>query len=86
MNEYGLSLERTMKKFQEFAEFALKNLNEGLLKPITVSTDILFCILNFTRMFFVTYKHNQDGYVHPEKITKSHIISLLIDPITIHKE
>ncbi|XP_031102456.1 vetispiradiene synthase 3-like [Ipomoea triloba] len=82
MNEYELSLEKTIEKFQELAELALKDLNEGLLKPTPVSEEILLRIVNFARMFFVTYQFNQDGYTHPEKVLKPHIIALLVDPMT----
>lgn len=83
MNEYGVSLEKAMEKFQEMAELGLKDLNEGLLKPTPVPTEILLRIVNLTRVVLVTYQHNQDGYTHPEKVLKPHIIALLVDPIPL---
>lgn len=83
MNENGVSLEKTIEKFQELVEIALKDLNEGILKPTAVPTEILFRILNLARMIYVAYQHNQDGYTHPEKVLKPHIIALLIDPVPL---
>ncbi|KAH0725791.1 hypothetical protein KY290_001620 [Solanum tuberosum] len=45
-----------------------KDVNEGILRSTPMSTDILTCILNLDRINDVTYKHNQDGYTHPEKV------------------
>ncbi|KAJ8530885.1 hypothetical protein K7X08_023766 [Anisodus acutangulus] len=56
-----------MVKFQEMAEMAWKDVNEGILKPAPVSTGILTRILNLARIIDVTYRHNQDGYTHSEK-------------------
>ncbi|XP_031103839.1 vetispiradiene synthase 3-like [Ipomoea triloba] len=77
MKEYSLSLKKTMEKFQELADLALKDLNEGLLQSTPVSTEILLGIFNLTCIIFVTYQHNQDGYTCPEKVLKPHIIALL---------
>ncbi|RAL38911.1 hypothetical protein DM860_015272 [Cuscuta australis] len=83
MNEYGVSLEEALEKFQELAKIALKDLNEGILKPTPVSGDILWRIVNLARIVFVTYQHNQDGYTHPEKVLKPHIIALLVDSVPL---
>ena len=72
-----------MDKFQEKAETAQKDVNEGILRPTPVSAKILTRILNLARIIDVTYKHNQDGYTHPEKVLKPHIIALLVDSIEI---
>ncbi|KAH0783139.1 hypothetical protein KY290_002737 [Solanum tuberosum] len=83
MRDYGVSTEVAMEKFQEMAEIAWKDVNEGILQPTPVSTKILTRILNLARIIDVTYKHNQDGYTHPEKVLKPHIIALLVDSIEI---
>ncbi|KAG5625884.1 hypothetical protein H5410_011102 [Solanum commersonii] len=83
MRDYGVSTEVAMDKFQEMAETAWKDVNEGILRPTPVSTKILTRILNLARIIDVTYKHNQDGYTHPEKVLKPHIIALLVDSIEI---
>ncbi|XP_049350985.1 sesquiterpene synthase 31 [Solanum verrucosum] len=83
MRDYGVSTEVAMEKFQEMAETAWKDVNEGILQPTPVSTKILTRILNLARIIDVTYKHNQDGYTHPEKVLKPHIIALLVDSIEI---
>ncbi|XP_055816519.1 vetispiradiene synthase 1-like [Solanum dulcamara] len=83
MRDHGVSTEEAMEKFQEMAEIAWKDVNEGILRPTPVSTQILTRILNLARIIDVTYKHNQDGYTHPEKVLKPHIIALLVDSIEI---
>lgn len=83
MNEYGLSLEKTMEKFHQLVQLALEDLNEGLLKPTPVPAEILLRIVNVANMLFVAYQYNEDGYTFPEKVLKPHIIGLLVDPIII---
>ncbi|KAH0777664.1 hypothetical protein KY290_009075 [Solanum tuberosum] len=83
MRDYGVSTEEAMNKFQEMGETAWKDVNEGILRPVPVSTEILTRILNLVRIIDVTYKHNQDGYTHPEKVLKPHIIALLVNSIAI---
>ncbi|XP_019162127.1 PREDICTED: vetispiradiene synthase 3-like [Ipomoea nil] len=83
MKEYGVSLEKAMEKFQELADLALKDLNEGLLQPTPVSPEVLLRIFNLTCIIFVTYQHNQDGYTCPEKVLKPHIVALLVDPVPL---
>ncbi|KAL3355509.1 hypothetical protein AABB24_019538 [Solanum stoloniferum] len=84
MRDYGVSTEEAMNKFQEMGETAWKDVNEGILWPVRpVSTEILTRILNLVRIVDVTYKRNQDGYTHPEKVLKPHIIALLVDSIAI---
>ncbi|KAJ8543868.1 hypothetical protein K7X08_025486 [Anisodus acutangulus] len=83
MRDYDVSTEEAMAKFHEMAETAWKDVNEGILRPTPVSTEILTRILNLARIIDVTYKNNQDGYTHPEKVLKPHIIALLVDSIEI---
>ncbi|KAG5574792.1 hypothetical protein H5410_054926 [Solanum commersonii] len=81
--DYGVSIEEAMVKFREMAEIAWKDLNEGILRPNHVSMEFLTRILNLVRLIDVIYKHNEDGYTHPEKVLKPHIVALLVDSIEI---
>ncbi|KAM3360295.1 5-epi-aristolochene synthase 2-like isoform X1 [Capsicum galapagoense] len=81
--EYGVSTEEAMIKFSEIAEAAWKDINEGMLRPSPVTMEFLTPILNLVRLIDVVYKHNQDGYTHPEKVLKPHIVALLVDSIKI---
>ncbi|KAL3323727.1 hypothetical protein AABB24_038069 [Solanum stoloniferum] len=81
--DYGVSTEEAMVKFREMAEIAWKDLNEGILRPNHVSMEFLTRILNLVRLIEVIYKHNEDGYTHPEKVLKPHIVALLVDSIKI---
>ncbi|PHT31585.1 5-epiaristolochene synthase [Capsicum baccatum] len=81
--EYGVSTEEAMIKFSEIAEAAWKDINEGMLRPSPVTMEFLTPILNLVRLIDVIYKHNQDGYTHPEKVLKPHIVALLVDSIKI---
>nr|XP_009757910.1 PREDICTED: 5-epi-aristolochene synthase 1-like [Nicotiana sylvestris] len=83
MRDYGVATKEAMDKFQKMAEKAWKDLNEGLLRPTPVSVEFLTPILNLARIVEVTYIHNLDGYTHPEKVLKPHIIALLVDSIEI---
>ncbi|KAH0733356.1 hypothetical protein KY289_004544 [Solanum tuberosum] len=83
MRDHGVSTEEAMEKFQEMAELAWKDLNEGILRPTPVSMKILTRILNLACIMGVIYKHNQDGYTHPEKVLKPHIMALFVDSIKI---
>ncbi|XP_060167416.1 viridiflorene synthase [Lycium barbarum] len=83
MRDYDVSTEVAMDKFQEMAEIAWKDMNEEILRPTPVSTEILTRILNLARNIDVIYKHNQDGYTHPEKVLKPHIVAVLVDSIEI---
>ncbi|MCD9560704.1 hypothetical protein HAX54_019449 [Datura stramonium] len=78
--DYGKTTEEAMIKFHEMAETAWKDVNEGILRPTPVSMEFLTRILNLARLIDVIYKQNQDGYTHPEKVVKPHIIALLVDP------
>ncbi|KAM3201099.1 hypothetical protein P3L10_033462 [Capsicum annuum] len=83
MRDYGVSMEEAMAKFHEMAETAWNDVNKGILRPAPVYTEILTRILKLARIIDVTYKHNQDGYTHPEKVPKPYIVALLVDSIEI---
>ncbi|KAK6775234.1 hypothetical protein RDI58_026235 [Solanum bulbocastanum] len=76
MRDYGVSAEEAMNKFQEMGETSWKDVNEGILRLVPVSTEILTRILNLIRIVDVIYKPNQDGYTHPgESPRPSHYCS-----------
>ncbi|MCE3215658.1 hypothetical protein HAX54_003130 [Datura stramonium] len=81
MKDYSVSTKEAMTKFQEMAEVAWKDINEGILRPTPISMELLSRILNLARIIDVVYKYNQDGYTLPERVLKPHIIALLVDSI-----
>ena len=83
MRDYGVSTKEAMTKFQEMGEAGWKDINEGMLRPTPISMEFLSRILNLARLVDVTYKHNEDGYTHPEKVLKPHIIAMVVDSFKI---
>ncbi|KAK4422341.1 Viridiflorene synthase [Sesamum alatum] len=79
MNEYGVSEEEAMREFSNIAENAWMDINEELVKETAVSKEMIKRVVNLARLIDVVYKHNQDGYTHPEKVLKPHINGLLLD-------
>ncbi|GFP81463.1 vetispiradiene synthase 1 [Phtheirospermum japonicum] len=79
MNDYGVSEEEAMNEFNNMAEKAWKDINEEFVKEKDVSTEIIKRVANLARLIDVVYKHNQDGYTHPEKVLKPHINGLLVE-------
>ncbi|CAN4114380.1 unnamed protein product [Withania somnifera] len=83
MRDYSVSTKEAMDKFQEMGEAGWKDINEGMLRPTPIPMEFLSRILNLARLVDVTYKHNEDGYTHPEKVLKPHIIALVVDSIKL---
>lgn len=85
MNDYSVSVEEAKNKFQEMVENTWKDTNEDILRPTPpgITTEILKCILNFSRMANVVYQQKQDGYTNPEKVVKPYIIALFVDSFEI---
>ncbi|KAG6420317.1 hypothetical protein SASPL_116841 [Salvia splendens] len=82
MKEYGATKEEAMAKFAEISTNACKDSNRE--NVCHKSRDILMnIIINVERLVDVTYKNNEDGYTHPHKVLKPHIIALLVDHIKI---
>ncbi|XP_047951352.1 (-)-5-epieremophilene synthase STPS3-like [Salvia hispanica] len=82
MKENGATKEEAMAKFAEMSTTAWKDSNQENL--CDKSRDILMnIIINMERLVDVTYKNNEDGYTHPHKLLKPHIVALLVDPIKI---
>ncbi|KAK2989982.1 hypothetical protein RJ640_000258 [Escallonia rubra] len=83
MKEHDVSKEEAMTEFKQRAEDAWKDLNKELMKPTSVSEHLLMPIMNLARLIDVTYGHSADGYTHPEKILKAHILKLLVNPVDV---
>ncbi|XP_057799416.1 vetispiradiene synthase 2-like [Salvia miltiorrhiza] len=79
MKEHGVCEEEAMQEFKKMAEEAWKDINGEIVKEKSVSMEILKRIVNLSRLIDVVYKHNQDGYTHPEKVLKPLITALLVD-------
>ncbi|XP_059638799.1 valerianol synthase TPS1B-like [Cornus florida] len=78
----GMSIEEVTSEFNRRIENAWKDINEECLKPNSISMNLLRRIVNLTRLMDVLFK-NGDGYTHPEKEWKDHIVSTFIDPIPV---
>ncbi|KAL0312078.1 UNVERIFIED_CONTAM: Vetispiradiene synthase 1 [Sesamum radiatum] len=83
MKDYGVSEEEAMEEFKNIAENAWKDINEECVKEKSVSMEVLKRVVNLSRLIDVVYKHNQDGYTHPEKVLKPLITGLLVDSFSI---
>ncbi|KAM3282962.1 hypothetical protein P3S67_026607 [Capsicum chacoense] len=83
MRDYSVSTKEAMAKFQEMGESGWKDINEGMLRPTPIPMEFLSRILNLARLVDVTYKHNEDGYTHPEKVIKPHISAMVVDSFKI---
>ncbi|KAL2236109.1 vetispiradiene synthase 3 [Sesamum indicum] len=79
MNEYEVCEEEAMRELSNIAENAWRDINEELAKEKAVSKEMIKRVVNLARLIDVVYKHNQDGYTHPEKVLKPHINGLLLD-------
>ncbi|KAI3468316.1 hypothetical protein Pfo_024979 [Paulownia fortunei] len=83
MKEYGVSEGEAMEEFNNIAENAWKEINGEFVKEKSVSMEILKRVANLSRLIDVVYKHNQDGYTHPEKVLKPLITALLVDSFNV---
>ncbi|KAK2975025.1 hypothetical protein RJ640_015237 [Escallonia rubra] len=83
MKEHDVSKEEAMSEFKTRAEDAWKDLNKELMKPTSVSEHLLMRIMNLARLIDLAYSHSADGYTHPEKVLKAHILELLVNPIDV---
>ncbi|XP_059623571.1 valerianol synthase TPS8-like isoform X2 [Cornus florida] len=83
MKQHGISKKETTDEFYKKIENAWKDINEECLKPSNpVSMHLLTRILNLARVMDVFYKF-EDGYTHPERGLKDHIVSMFVDAIHI---
>ncbi|KAL8521891.1 hypothetical protein ACS0TY_012154 [Phlomoides rotata] len=79
MKDHGVSEEEAMEEFSKIAENAWKDINGECVKEKCVPMENLKRVVNLSRLIDVVYKHNQDGYTHPEKVLKPLITVLLLD-------
>lgn len=79
MKDYGVGEEEAMEEFSNIAENAWKDMNRELVEEKSACMEILKRVVNLSRLIDVVYKHNQDGYTHPEKVLKPLITALLVD-------
>nr|U3KYL2.1 RecName: Full=(-)-drimenol synthase; Short=VoDMS; AltName: Full=Drimenol cyclase; AltName: Full=Sesquiterpene synthase 3; Short=VoTPS3 [Valeriana officinalis]AFR42419.1 driminol synthase [Valeriana officinalis] len=82
MKEHGVSREEAVVEFYKRVEYAWKDVNEEFITPNHLHIDLLNRVLNLTRIADVVYKF-EDGYTHPEKTLKHHIMALFVDPVPI---
>lgn len=82
MKEHGGTKEEIVAEFYKRVENAWKDINKECLRPTAVPMLIVIRVLNLTRILDVVYKE-VDGYSHPEKVLKDHVISLFVNPIAI---
>ncbi|KAK2967983.1 hypothetical protein RJ640_027643 [Escallonia rubra] len=83
MKEHDVSKEEAISEFKTRIEDAWKDLNEELMKPTSVSKHLVIRIMNLARLLDVTYKNFDDGYTHPEKVLKAHVLKLLVNPVDV---
>lgn len=79
MKDYGVGEEEAMEEFSNIAENSWKDMNRELVEEKSACMEILKRVVNLSRLIDVVYKHNQDGYTHPEKVLKPLITALLVD-------
>lgn len=83
MKQYGVLEEEAYDEFRKQVEDAWKDINEEFLKPTAVPEPVLIRALNLSRVIQLLYKDGSDTYTHVGEELKSHITSLLIDPLPI---
>ncbi|KAL3500740.1 hypothetical protein ACH5RR_039833 [Cinchona calisaya] len=83
MKDYNVSEQEAMKKFEEMAEDAWKDMNEEILRPTSMPREILRVLLNLARLCEVVYKHRGDGFTNPRDHIDRHIIAMLIDSVYV---
>ncbi|MBA0784750.1 hypothetical protein Gotri_027635 [Gossypium trilobum] len=82
MKEYNVTAQETYDVFNKYIESAWKDMNQELLKPTEMPTEVMNRSLNLSRVMDVVYKEG-DGYTYVRKAIKDVITSLLIEPVTL---
>ncbi|XP_027182173.1 viridiflorene synthase-like [Coffea eugenioides] len=82
MKDYNVSEEEAMKKFEDMADDAWKDMNAEFSRPTAVPRDVLLMALNLARICEVIYKNRGDGYTKPREL-EAHIIAMLIDSLSV---
>ncbi|CAI9087771.1 OLC1v1021941C2 [Oldenlandia corymbosa var. corymbosa] len=81
MNQYNVSEEEAMAKFEEMVEDGWKDMNEECLKSNPMSRETLMSFFNLARMVHVFYGDGVDGFTNPHQVTEPYIRAVLVDPI-----
>ncbi|XP_027082447.2 vetispiradiene synthase 2-like [Coffea arabica] len=82
MKDYNVFEEEAMKKFEDMAVDAWKDINEQCLRLTTFPRKILKVILNLARLCEVVYKQRGDGFTNQRRI-EAHIKAILVDSISL---
>ncbi|XP_059640532.1 valerianol synthase TPS8-like [Cornus florida] len=77
-----MSKEKVVDVFNSRVENAWRDINEEILTPNSISMHLLRRIVNLSRLMDTFYKKT-DGFTHPDKVWKDHVISMFIDPIPV---
>ena len=75
---FGVPEHVAVDELEKLIENAWKDINEGCLKPMQVSLEMLSRILNFARVIYVAYKFN-DGFTFSNEMTFQDFITLLFE-------
>ncbi|XP_059629421.1 valerianol synthase TPS1B-like [Cornus florida] len=81
-NPGKMTKEKVVDVFNKGVADAWKDINEESLKPNYISKHILRRSVNLTGLVDCFFK-TSDGYTHPDKVWKYHVVSLYIDAIPI---
>ncbi|KAK5834291.1 hypothetical protein PVK06_018168 [Gossypium arboreum] len=82
MEEYGVTAQEAYDVFNKHVENAWKDINQELLKPKEMSTEVLNRSLNLAKVMDVVYKEG-DAYTYTGKAIKDAITAVLIEPVTL---
>ncbi|KAB2086347.1 hypothetical protein ES319_A04G024900v1 [Gossypium barbadense] len=82
MEEYGITAQEAYDVFNKHVENAWKDINQELLKPTEMPTEVLNRSLNLAKVMDVVYKEG-DAYTYTGKAIKDAITAVLIEPVTL---
>ncbi|TYI32042.1 hypothetical protein ES332_A04G030200v1 [Gossypium tomentosum] len=82
MEEYGVTAQEAYDVFNKHVENAWKDINQELLKPTEMPTEVLNRSLNLAKVMDVVYKEG-DAYTYTGKAIKDAITAVLIEPVTL---
>ncbi|KAG8492548.1 hypothetical protein CXB51_009999 [Gossypium anomalum] len=82
MKEYDVTAQEAYDVFNKHVENAWKDINQELLKPTEMPTEVLNRSLNLAKVIDMVYKEG-DAYTYTGKAIKDAITSVLIEPVTL---
>ncbi|KAG8492549.1 hypothetical protein CXB51_010009 [Gossypium anomalum] len=82
MEEYGVTAQEAYDVFNKHVENAWKDINQELLKPTEMPTEVLNRSLNLAKVMDVVYKEG-DAYTYTGRAIKDAITAVLIEPVTL---